>query len=374
MPVSCSAAYSLYVHVPWCLKKCPYCDFNSHEVRGAIPEADYLTALRHDLAVVQPLVTDHGIASVFIGGGTPSLLSAAAVCELLSALPLSSAHGKETETTLEANPGAIEAAKFAAFRAAGISRLSLGIQSFDDAKLSALGRIHSADEAKRAAEMALRHFGRVNFDLMYGLPEQTLAEARRDIETAITLGPGHISAYHLTIEPNTAFHHVPPTLPDDDLAADMQVMVEETLAAAGYAHYEISAFARFGEQCQHNLNYWAFGDYLGIGAGAHSKIDNRREARPRHPQDYLADPAMRRWQAIAPADLAGEFMMNALRLIEGFNEALFMQQTGLPLSAIEPALRQAENEGLLARAAGCITPTLLGQRFLNRLIGLFLSS
>jgi oxygen-independent coproporphyrinogen-3 oxidase len=351
------------------LKKCPYCDFNSHEARTGIPEADYLAALRRDFDAARPRLANHRIETVFIGGGTPSLLSAAAVGEMLNALPQPA-----EEVTLEANPGAIEAAKFAAFRAAGVSRLSLGIQSFDDAKLKALGRIHSADEAKRAVDMALRHFGRVNLDLMYGLPRQTLAEARRDIETAIAFGAGHLSAYHLTIEPNTAFHHAPPDLPDDDLAADMQAMVEETLAAADYAHYEVSAFAKPDEQCQHNLNYWRFGDYLGIGAGAHSKIDGQREARSRHPQDYLADPVTRTWQPIAAADLAGEFMMNALRLTDGFDAALFEQRAGLPLAAIEPALRQAESEGLITRANGRIAPTLLGQRFLNRLIGLFLSS
>jgi oxygen-independent coproporphyrinogen-3 oxidase len=365
---------SLYIHIPWCLKKCPYCDFNSHEARaGSIPEAAYLAALRQDLDAAQALVAGRSIETIFIGGGTPSLFSAATIGEILGAVPRP-ARVEAMETTLEANPGAIEAAKFAAFRAAGISRLSLGIQSFDDAKLVALGRIQSSDEAKRAVEMALRHFERVNLDLMYGLPGQTLTEARRDIETAIAFGPGHISAYHLTIEANTAFHRAPPDLPDADLAADMQEMAEETLAAAGYAHYETSAFALPGEQCRHNLNYWTFGDYLGIGAGAHSKIDNRREARPRHPRDYLADPVARTWQAIASADLAGEFMMNALRLVDGFDASLFEQRTELPLTVIEPALRQAENQGLIVRADGRIAPTLLGQRFLNRLIGLFLSS
>jgi putative oxygen-independent coproporphyrinogen III oxidase len=364
---------SFYVHIPWCLKKCPYCDFNSHEAKDGIPEAAYVDALRRDLDGALPMVAGRTVQSVFIGGGTPSLMSAGAIREILGAPPRLT-FADDAEVTLEANPGAIEAAKFAAFRDAGITRLSLGIQSFDDAKLKSLGRIHSADEAKRAADLALRHFERVNFDLMYGLPGQTLAEAHRDIETAIGFGPGHISAYHLTIEPNTAFHHAPPDLPDDDLAADMQEMVEDTLAAAGYGHYETSAFAKPGQQCRHNLNYWAFGDYLGIGAGAHSKVDGRREARPRNPRDYLADPVSRRWQTIAADDLAGEFMMNVLRLVEGFDAALFEQRTGLPLAAIEPALRQAEAEGLLARSAGRIAPTLLGQRFLNRLIGLFLSS
>jgi oxygen-independent coproporphyrinogen-3 oxidase len=364
---------SLYVHVPWCLKKCPYCDFNSHEVRDGIPESAYVDALRRDLDAVAAQVAGRSIETVFIGGGTPSLLSAAAIREILGVSPrLTFSDG--AEITLEANPGAIEAAKFAGFREAGVTRLSLGIQSFDDAKLRSLGRIHSADEAKRAADLAQRHFDRVNLDLMYGLPGQTLAEARRDIETAISFDPGHISAYHLTIEPNTAFFNTPPDLPEDDLAADMQEMVEKALAAAGYDHYETSAFAKPGQRCRHNLNYWNFGDYLGIGAGAHSKVDGRREARPRGPKDYLADPVTRHWQPIAQDDLAGEFMMNALRLIDGFEAGQFEQRTGLPLAAIEPALKQAESEGLLLRKNGRIAPTLLGQRFLNRLLGLFLSS
>ncbi len=364
---------TLYVHIPWCLKKCPYCDFNSHEAKDGIPEAAYSDALQRDLDGALPLVAGRTVESVFIGGGTPSLMSPAGIARILGVPPRLTFRA-DTEVTLEANPGAIEAAKFAGFRAAGVTRLSLGIQSFDDAKLGSLGRIHSSDEAKRAAELALRHFERVNLDLMYGLPGQTLAEARRDIETAIGFGPGHVSAYHLTIEPNTAFHHAPPDLPDDDLAADMQEMVEETLAAAGYGHYETSAFAKPDQRCRHNLNYWNFGDYLGIGAGAHSKIDGRREARPRNPKDYLADPVTRKWQPIAQEDLAGEFMMNALRLIDGFASALFQERTGLPLETIEPALRRAESEGLLVRTGGRIAPTPLGQRFLNRLIGLFLSS
>ncbi|MBI4996168.1 MAG: oxygen-independent coproporphyrinogen III oxidase-like protein [Rhodocyclales bacterium] len=364
---------TLYVHIPWCLKKCPYCDFNSHEAREGIPEAAYIAALRRDLDAALPLAAGREVGSVFIGGGTPSLMSPAGIAEILGAPPRLT-FAANAEITLEANPGAIEAAKFAGFREAGITRLSLGIQSFDDAKLKTLGRIHSADEARRAIDHAQRNFDSVNLDLMYGLPGQTLGEARRDIETAIGFGPGHLSAYHLTLEPNTAFFHSPPPLPDDDLAADMQEMVEEALAAGGYEHYETSAFAQPGQRCRHNLNYWSFGDYLGIGAGAHSKLAGRREARPRSPKDYLADPVSRHWQPIARDDLAGEFMMNALRLVDGFQASLFEQRTGLPLAAIEPALRQAESEGLLVRNDGRIAPTLLGQRFLNRLLGLFLSS
>ena len=365
---------SLYLHFPWCVRKCPYCDFNSHEVKGGIPEADYVGALIHDLEAALPVVSGRVIESIFIGGGTPSLMSPQALQRLLNAVPPRLTFSTDVEITLEANPGAIEAAKFPAFRDAGVTRLSLGIQSFDDRKLQALGRIHSADEARRAAELALRHFEQVNFDLMYGLPAQSLSEAQHDIAAALAFGPGHLSAYHLTIEPNTAFHQTPPPVPDDDTAANMQEMVEATLAAAGYAHYETSAFARPGRQCRHNLNYWTFGDYLGIGAGAHSKVGLHREARPRHPKDYLADPTTRAWQPIARADLAGEFMMNALRLIDGFSLSLFEAHTGLAAASIAAPLEQAEREGLITRQGERIAPTLLGQRFLNRLIGQFLSS
>ncbi|MDP2809412.1 MAG: radical SAM family heme chaperone HemW [Rhodocyclaceae bacterium] len=365
---------SLYIHFPWCVRKCPYCDFNSHEARGGILEREYVDALIADLDAALPLAEGRVVQTAFIGGGTPSLLSPAALDRLLSAVSRRLTFAPEAEITLEANPGAIEAAKFAAFRAAGVTRLSLGIQSFDDAKLSALGRIHSADEARRAAELALAHFGHVNLDLMYALPGQTLEEAQRDVETAIGFGPGHVSAYHLTIEPNTAFHHAPPAVPDDDLAADMQEMAEATLAAAGYAHYETSAFAKPGERCRHNLNYWTFGDYLGLGPGAHSKIGHRREARPRNPKDYLADPVARRWQPIAPEDLPGEFMMNALRLNEGFAPALFGERTGLAMAVIEESVAAARREGLLEVSEESIRPTPLGRRFLNRLIARFLAA
>ncbi len=367
---------SLYIHFPWCLRKCPYCDFNSHEARGGIPEDDYLAALVTDLEAVLPEVWDRPVVSLFIGGGTPSLLSARAVDRLLAAVRARLPVLPDAEVTLEANPGAIEAEKFPAFRDAGISRLSLGIQSFDDGKLAALGRIHTAAEARRAAESALRHFERVNFDLMYALPGQTLADARRDLEDALAFPPGHLSAYHLTLEPNTPFHHAPPPLPDEDLAADMQEMAEEALAAAGFDHYETSAFARTGQRCRHNLNYWTFGDYLGIGPGAHSKISYPdrivREARARHPKDYLRDAATRHWREVPLAERAGEFLMNALRLTEGFEARLFEERTGLPLAAIGEPLRQAETDGLLKVETTRIAPTLLGQRHLNRLLGRFL--
>lgn len=366
---------SLYIHFPWCVRKCPYCDFNSHEAKGGIPEDAYLDALMRDLEAALPEIWGRTVQTVFIGGGTPSLLSADGLERLLTGVRARLSVSPTAEITMEANPGAIEADKFAACRDSGITRLSLGIQSFDDTKLAALGRIHRGDEAKRAIDLALARFERVNLDLMYALPRQTIAEARRDVETAIGFGPGHISAYHLTIEPNTAFGHAPPPVPDDDLAADMQEMVEATLASARYAHYETSAFAKPGQRCRHNLNYWGFGDYLGIGAGAHSKISShagiRREARPRGPKDYLADPATRHWQPVTPKDLPGEFMMNALRLVEGFPPSLFEERTRLPLVTITEPLARARADGLLVQTDDLIAPTPLGQRHLNALIGRF---
>lgn len=378
-PTFLSAPLSLYVHWPWCVRKCPYCDFNSHE--SAPQEDAYLEALIADLEAALPAVWGRPIVSVFIGGGTPSLMSGAAVDALLAALRMRLPLLPGAEITLEANPGTAEAGRFKAYRDAGVNRLSLGIQSFEDTKLAALGRIHSGDEARRAIELAQRHFERVNLDLMVALPEQTLAEARQDIGTAIATGVSHISAYHLTLEPNTAFHHAPPPLPDDDLAADMLEMVDESLAGAGFEHYETSAFAQPGQRCTHNLNYWSFGDYLGIGAGAHSKLsDNwhhggiRREARPRHPKDYLADPVSRNWQAVAAPDLPGEFMMNALRLTGGVPLELFGERTGLPLAAIEKSALAGRQQGLLEVVDGRLRPTALGRRFLNRLIALFLAA
>ncbi|SMB22857.1 putative oxidoreductase [Sterolibacterium denitrificans] len=371
---------SLYIHYPWCVRKCPYCDFNSHEARSGIPEAAYLAALIRDLESALPQIWGRHIVSVFIGGGTPSLLSAQAVDALLAALRARLPLLADAEITLEANPGTVEADKFAAFRATGINRLSLGIQSFDDRHLAALGRIHSGDEARRAIELALRHFDNVNLDLMYALPQQTLAEARRDIESAAGYGGTHLSAYHLTLEPNTAFHHAPPPLPDDDLAADMQEMVESTLAAQGFEHYETSAYARAGRRCAHNLNYWTYGDYLGIGAGAHGKISSPggivREARRRHPRDYLAAVGsadfIQERHAVGLAERPFEFMMNALRLAAGFAPPLFEAHTGLPLATQTDALLAASRQGLLTVDHERIAPTPHGQRFLNDLLTLFL--
>jgi putative oxygen-independent coproporphyrinogen III oxidase len=375
---------ALYVHWPWCVKKCPYCDFNSHESGGAVDdnrEAAYLAALIADLEAALPQIWNRPVSSVFIGGGTPSLMRAETAEALLAAIRMRLPLHPGAEITLEANPGTAEAAKFAAFRAAGVTRLSIGVQSFDDAKLAALGRIHDSAEARRAIEMAQRNFERVNLDLMYALPQQTLEQAQQDIATAIASGVGHISAYHLTLEPNTPFHHAPLPLPDDDLAADMQDMVEASLDAAGFGHYETSAFARGTDQrCQHNLNYWTFGDYLGIGAGAHGKLSSHeaiwREARHRNPRAYLAGAARGDFistrQNIARADLPGEFMMNALRLTDGFPPGLFTERTGLPLAAIEESALAARREGLLETVAGRMRPTAQGRRFLNRLLGGFL--
>jgi oxygen-independent coproporphyrinogen-3 oxidase len=375
---------ALYVHWPWCVKKCPYCDFNSHENHSNVDEAAYLAALIADLEAALPQIWGRPVISVFIGGGTPSLMRAETAEALLAAIRMRVPLQPGAEITLEANPGTAEAAKFAAFRAAGVNRLSIGVQSFDDAKLTALGRIHNSAEAHRAIDMALQNFDRVNLDLMYALPGQTLDEAGQDIATAIRTGVSHISAYHLTLEPNTAFHHAPPPLPDDDLAADMQEMVEARLDAADIAQYETSAFARpagdTNSRCQHNLNYWNFGDYLGIGAGAHSKLSNHetiwREVRHRHPRAYLEGAArgdfISTQQPIACADLPGEFMMNALRLNEGFPLRLFTERTGLPLAAIEESALAARREGLLETVAGHIRPTPRGRRFLNQLLVGFL--
>ena len=282
---------SLYVHLPWCVKKCPYCDFNSHERSGPLPEKAYLQALTRDLEAALSSVWGRRIHSIFIGGGTPSLFSAAAIDELLASIRARLAVDPDAEITLEANPGTAEAERFQGYRAAGVNRLSVGVQSFDDAMLKALGRIHGADEARRAVGMALDTFGNVNIDLMYGLPGQSLAKARADIEEGVRTGVPHLSAYQLTIEPNTEFYSRPPQLPEHEAAADMQVMAEEMLAQAGFGHYETSAFARTGHRCRHNLNYWEFGDYLGIGAGAHGKLSFAdrvtRHEQPKQPRLVL---------------------------------------------------------------------------------------
>jgi oxygen-independent coproporphyrinogen-3 oxidase len=375
---------SLYVHIPWCVRKCPYCDFNSHALRGRLPEEEYVAALIADLETALPLVWGRRVVSIFFGGGTPSLLSAAGLDTLLTAFRARLPLACDAEITLEANPGAVEAGKFAAFRDAGVNRLSLGVQSFDPGHLMALGRIHDAGQARHAAALAATHFGNFNLDLMYGLPGQSVAQALADLEQALAFAPSHLSCYQLAIEPNTAFAAAPPVLPDHDRCADMQEAIEARLGEAGFIHYETSAFARPGRQCRHNCNYWTFGDYLGIGAGAHGKLTRlagsawevHRQMRWKQPKRYLTGAAggepLQEEFSVDAGDLPFEFMMNALRLDDGFDAALFEARTALPLTAVESILRCAENEGLLVRDAGRIAPTRRGQRFLNRLLEMFL--
>jgi len=371
---------SLYIHIPWCVRKCPYCDFNSHEARAAIPEQDYVDALILDLEQALPLIWGRKIVSIFFGGGTPSIFSPQAIANILSAVRARVPLVYEAEITLEANPGTVDEARFTGFRDAGVNRLSLGIQSFNSRHLAALGRIHDESQARSAAEIALKTFERVNLDLMYALPEQSMDEAMSDVRIACDLGPKHLSCYHLTLEPNTPFYRTPPSLPDDDTSAAMQEAIEAELADRGFLHYETSAFAQPGKQCRHNLNYWLFGDYLGIGAGAHSKLSFHdriiRQSRYKHPASYLqktsAGEHIEREQVLKPADLGFEFMMNALRLTEGFDAALFQERTGLPLSAVAQALSDAEAKGLVARDLVKIAPTLRGQRYLNELLQMFL--
>jgi putative oxygen-independent coproporphyrinogen III oxidase len=371
---------ALYVHIPWCVRKCPYCDFNSHEVRGEAPEQDYVRALITDLELALPQIWGRRVYSIFFGGGTPSLFSARAIEELLAAFRARLNLAADAEITLEANPGTFESAKFRDYRACGVNRLSIGIQSFNPAQLQALGRIHDGEEARRAIAMAQAHFDNINLDLMYALPQQTLRQAEQDIDTALRFGTTHLSAYHLTLEPNTLFHRHPPPLPDAELAADMQDMIDERLARAAYLNYETSAFAQAGRECRHNLNYWRFGDYLGIGAGAHSKLSfpDRilRQMRYKQPREYLQKTAagapVQEQHAVSPEDRGFEFMMNALRLIAGFEVALFAERTGLPISAVERPLQEAVRRGLITRDHVRIAPTERGQRFLNDLLQLFL--
>lgn len=371
---------SLYVHFPWCVQKCPYCDFNSHEVRGSFPEEEYLAALRSDLESALPLIWGRKIYTIFIGGGTPSLMSAGGLDRLMSdirsLLPLDGV----AEVTMEANPGTFEADKFRSYRASGINRLSIGIQSFNARHLQALGRIHDDGEARKAVEIAHANFDNFNLDLMYALPSQTLEEARRDVATAIGFAPPHLSLYHLTLEPNTFFAKHPPAVPDDDASAEMQDMIAGLTTDAGYQHYEVSAYARPGRQARHNLNYWQFGDYLGIGAGAHSKISfpHRivRQMRYKQPKAYLENiragrPIQEEFE-LGRDDLGFEFMLNALRLNSGFEVNLFSERTGLTINAIDKALNAAEAKGLLYRDHQVIRPTELGRRFLNDLQQMFL--
>lgn len=367
---------ALYVHLPWCVRKCPYCDFNSHERQGEPPFAEYVSALVRDLEGMLPSVWGRRLVSVFFGGGTPSLFPAEQIEALLSAVRARLPLEPGAEITLEANPGAAEAERFRGYHAAGVNRLSLGVQSFDDAMLRSLGRIHSADEARRAIGLALETFGNVNIDLMYGLPGQTMAMARADIEEGIRHGTPHVSAYQLTIEPNTVFFSHPPKLPGHDSSADMQLAVEEALGGAGFEQYETSAFARPGRRCRHNLNYWEFGDYLGIGAGAHGKLSFAdrvtRHERVKQPREYLAGAGEVQERVLDPVELPFEFMLNALRLVDGYPEELFAARCGLSPLRIAPRLAAAAEAGLLERTSGRIRPTERGRRFLNDLLALFL--
>ena len=372
---------SLYVHLPWCLKKCPYCDFNSHEQKAGLPEAQYLAALRADLEAALPFIWGRRIHSVFIGGGTPSLFAPEAIGELIADVRARLPLEPGCEITLEANPGTFERDRFRGYRAAGVTRLSVGVQSFNDDKLTAIGRVHDAAQARAAVEEASAAFDTWNLDLMYALPGQTLADLREDLTQALSFAPPHLSIYHLTIEANTRFALNPPVVPDDDTASDMLDAITERTAAAGLARYEVSAFAQRGHHCAHNLNYWQFGDYLGIGAGAHSKLSfpHRvvRQVRWREPQTYMERAA----QGMAVSNdeevkrdaLAFEFMLNALRLRDGFELARFTERTGLPLSAISAQLDQAHAQGLIERDMARVRPTPRGFDFLSDLQALFLA-
>ena len=371
---------ALYVHVPWCVRKCPYCDFNSHAAPADLPEEAYVDALIADLETALPSIWGRKVGTVFIGGGTPSLFAARSIERLLSAVRARLPLAPDAEVTLEANPGTFEREKFAGYFAAGVNRLSLGVQSFDDRFLRALGRVHGADEARRAAEAALMIFGNVNFDLMFALPDQTLADARRDVAAALAFAPPHLSFYHLTLEPNTLFHRHPPPLPDDEAAADIEDAIVETLASARYAHYETSAHARPGFECRHNVNYWRFGDYVGIGAGAHSKLSFPgrvvRQLRWKQPRQYLESVArgtpLQEETEVSRAELPFEFMLNALRLTGGVPASLFAERTGLPLSVAARPIAEAARKGLLDPDPALLAPTPLGRRFLNDLQALFL--
>jgi len=371
---------ALYVHIPWCVRKCPYCDFNSHQVRGEAPETAYVDALVNDLELALPDVWGRRVYSVFFGGGTPSLFSAASIETLISAFRARLPLAADCEITLEANPGTFEAEKFRDYRKAGVNRLSIGIQSFDPDHLKALGRIHDDREARRAIEIAKDSFDNINLDLMYALPGQTLEEARADVDAALAAATTHLSFYHLTLEPNTHFYRHPPALPDEDAAAEIQEVIATALGKAGYVHYETSAWARPGRECRHNLNYWRFGDYLGIGAGGHSKVSHldrvTRSARWKQPRDYLervaAGRPVQESHEIGREDLVFEFMMNALRLTEGLPVASLAERTGLQLALAEKPLREAEARGLIVRDHERIAPSALGQRFLNDLLQLFL--
>jgi putative oxygen-independent coproporphyrinogen III oxidase len=374
---------SLYVHLPWCVRKCPYCDFNSHEGKGELPEQAYVEALIRDLDQDLPRVAGRELTSIFFGGGTPSLFSPAAIGRILRGAQDAIPWSTDIEITLEANPGTVEQTRFEGYRAAGVNRLSIGIQSFNDRHLKRLGRIHGAAEAGRAISAArAAGFENFNLDLMYALPEQTLAEARADLEQAIALQPAHLSYYQLTLEPNTLFYNQPPPLPSDESAWDMHMQGETLLAKAGYAQYEVSAYAGPHRQCRHNRNYWEFGDYLGVGAGAHGKLtDNEgriwRTAKQRHPRAYMETAGsvagLQRNEATHPDQLPLEYLMNTLRLKDGFRLADYQARTGRGTSSLQPGLDQALARGLLVRTNDTLHATALGYRHLDGLLTLFMA-
>jgi putative oxygen-independent coproporphyrinogen III oxidase len=385
------ASLALYVHMPWCVRKCPYCDFNSHQLKSAQPDGSYIDALIRDFDIEAPRIEGRTIDTVFFGGGTPSLFPPEEFARLLRELRRRIEFAGDVEITMEANPGTIERGRFQGYAEAGINRVSLGAQTFDAHALQRLGRIHSADDTHRAvAELRAAKLDNFNLDLMYALPGQTLELALDDVRIACALGPAHISYYQLTLEPGTVFHSRPPPLPDEEEAWQIQTAGQKMLADAGFVQYEVSAYARAGARCRHNLNYWLFGDYLGIGAGAHGKISLKlperilRTIKPKQPRDYQerigasssdgsAPPAVGESAYIDAADLPFEFMLNALRLNEGFGREQYGLRTGLDLAAIEQKIRRAEERRLLMPREGGWRPTELGRRFLNDLQASFLS-
>jgi putative oxygen-independent coproporphyrinogen III oxidase len=377
---------ALYVHMPWCVRKCPYCDFNSHQLKSAQPDVSYIDALIRDFDIEAPrVVAGRRIDSVFFGGGTPSLFQPEEFARLLTALRQRIAFADDVEVTMEANPGTIERGRFSGYAQAGINRVSLGAQSFDTRALKVLGRIHSAEDTHRAVEeLRAAKLDNFNLDLMYALPGQTLEEALHDVRTACSLGPSHVSYYQLTLEPGTVFHSRPPSLPDEDAAWQIQTAGQELLAEAGYVQYEVSAYAKEGAQCRHNLNYWLFGDYLGLGAGAHGKLSLGkpmrilRTTKPKQPREYQdqirrAQDAVGDSSFVAAADLPFEFMLNALRLNDGFSRDCYEGRTGLPLELLGEQLLHARERGLLERTNAGWRPTNLGRRFLNDLQASFLA-
>ena len=374
---------SLYVHLPWCLKKCPYCDFNSHEMRAQdMPEQRYVDAVVADLEAALPLIWGRSVHSIFIGGGTPSLFAPATIDRLLGDLRARLRLEANCEITMEANPGTFEKDRFRAYRQAGVTRLSIGVQSFNDTHLSALGRVHDRAQALAAVGEAAQSFDTFNLDIMYALPGQTMEQLGQDIETALQFAPPHISIYHLTIEPNTYFAKYPPVIPEDDTAYAMLDHITELTGLAGLDRYEVSAYAKQNHRCKHNLNYWQFGDYLGIGAGAHSKLSFAhrvvRQVRLREPRLYmenaLAGNAVAQSDEVARSELPFEFMLNALRLRNGFGLRDFSERTGLATTAIEVALQEAERKGLIERDFARVRPTQRGFDFLSDLQEIFLSN